>query len=500
MTSKRGRSIIISLGMVIALCGCASTGQQEVYPARIISSDEAQSASSEPNGISGEGTLASDGLETGSDYVFKPADTVESENSYALMKNEMTLSSGISKEYDYGYLTKDSSALADSKNGSNDADKAVGKETEVILTAKEGNSEEKDSQSPGGQEILSGQKDEKASTQAAEAGPEIPKQADAAGLEVSEQSAGAMESVQGASIHSEPSGTGSGTAEKASEQSAGVEAKSEEELKASKDAKAAEDSKNPEDGAGAASSKEQPAKAENADNSGTSQAQSGSEYSDEQMAQICAFYDGTVFAGDSVMLGFRNYAKKSSDPMVSKLSFLAAGSLSLHNSFWEVSSKSVHPLYQGEQHPIWESIQMMGAKKAFLFFGINDVVYNLDESMSLYAQLVEKIKEYSPNIEITIISATYTLKDKGKNKLNNANLAEFNRSAQALAAQNGWGYVDIANPLSDGEGNLAPQYCSDGFLHENNKAYDVWTSVLKKYASDRLGIQGSAAESTGQAQ
>ncbi len=102
MTSKRGRSIIISLGMVIALCGCASTGQQEVYPARIISSDEAQSVSSEPNGISGEGTLASDGLETGSDYVFKPADTVESENSYALMKNEMTLSSGISKEYDYG--------------------------------------------------------------------------------------------------------------------------------------------------------------------------------------------------------------------------------------------------------------------------------------------------------------------------------------------------------------------------------------------------------------
>ncbi|WP_050008118.1 GDSL-type esterase/lipase family protein [Butyrivibrio sp. WCE2006] len=212
-------------------------------------------------------------------------------------------------------------------------------------------------------------------------------------------------------------------------------------------------------------------------------------YSDEQMQQIIAFYENTVFAGDSVLLGFRNYSGKSTDPMLKQLQFLAAGSLSLHNSFWPVSEKSVHPLYQGAQHPIWESIQMMGAKRAFLFFGINDVSSNMDESVSLYPQLIEKIKELSPDVEINIISATYTLKDKGKGKLNNENLATFNSRVRELASEYGWGYIDMANVLSDGAGNLAEQYCSDGFLHESYKAYDVWKMMLIRFAANRLGLE-----------
>ena len=221
-------------------------------------------------------------------------------------------------------------------------------------------------------------------------------------------------------------------------------------------------------------------------------------YSDEQMEQIRQFYNGAVFAGDSVLLGFRNYSAKSSDPMLTQLQFLAAGSLSLHNAFWPVSEKSVHPLYQGAQYPIWESMQMMGASKAFLFFGINDVSYDLDESVALYPQLIDKIRELSPNMEITIISATYTLKDMGKGRLNNTNIAAFNASVKALAEQNGWGYIDMATVLSDGAGNLAPDYCSDGFLHESKKAYNVWTQMLVRYAAERLGLQETPVEATAQ--
>ncbi|MBR1470497.1 MAG: hypothetical protein IJ600_02495 [Lachnospiraceae bacterium] len=212
-------------------------------------------------------------------------------------------------------------------------------------------------------------------------------------------------------------------------------------------------------------------------------------YSEEQMAQIRAFYQDTVFAGDSVLLGFRNYAGRSSDPLLKQLQFLAAGSLSLHNAFWPVSDKSVHPLYQGEQHPVWESIQMMGAKKAFLFFGINDVSLGLQDSIDLYPQLIAKIKELSPEVEITIISATYTLKDQGTKGLNNKNLAAFNAAIQEQAKQNGWGYIDMATVLSDGEGNLEAKYCSDGFLHETAAAYEVWTMMLVRYAADRLGYE-----------
>ena len=212
-------------------------------------------------------------------------------------------------------------------------------------------------------------------------------------------------------------------------------------------------------------------------------------FTEEQMAEILAYYDGAVFAGDSVLLGFRNYAAKSSDGFLKSLKFLAAGSFSLHNAFWPVSDKSVHPLYQGEQHPVWESLQLMEAKKAFLFFGINDVSLGMDDSIALYPQLIDKIKELSPDIEITIISATYTLKDAGTKGLNNTNLAAFNEAIKAKAEENGWGYIDMATVLSDGEGNLAAQYCSDGFVHETAAAYEVWTQMLIRYAADQLGYE-----------
>ena len=47
----------------------------------------------------------------------------------------------------------------------------------------------------------------------------------------------------------------------------------------------------------------------------------------------------------------------------------------------------------------------------------------------------------------------------------------------------------MATVLSDGEGNLAAQYCSDGFVHETAAAYEVWTQMLIRYAADQLGYE-----------
>ncbi len=72
--------------------------------------------------------------------------------------------------------------------------------------------------------------------------------------------------------------------------------------------------------------------------------------------EIDAYFDGSVFVGDSVMLGFRNYAMRRQDTFLNRIKFLAAGSLSVHNALWPVSSKSVHPVYQGEKRLLWDSL------------------------------------------------------------------------------------------------------------------------------------------------
>lgn len=93
-------------------------------------------------------------------------------------------------------------------------------------------------------------------------------------------------------------------------------------------------------------------------------------------AEVDAYFDNAVFVGDSIMLGFRNYAMKRQDTFPGRPQFLAAGSFSVNNALWPVDDKSVHPVYRGEQHQIWESIAMMGSKRVFLMLGMNDLNIN----------------------------------------------------------------------------------------------------------------------------
>ena len=202
-------------------------------------------------------------------------------------------------------------------------------------------------------------------------------------------------------------------------------------------------------------------------------------------AEVDAFYADSVLVGDSVMLGFRNYTMRSADPFLKSIGILCAGSFSVHEAFAPVSSSSVHPVYQGAQRPVWESIALMGRKHVFLFFGLNDIALD-DSTPQLYQKLVAKIKEASPEAQINIISMTYTAAGAGKKRLNNDNIRKFNADMKNIAVQNGWGYVDLATPLADGSGNLAPAYCSDHYVHQTSAAYQVWVQVLRQYARDIL--------------
>lgn len=215
--------------------------------------------------------------------------------------------------------------------------------------------------------------------------------------------------------------------------------------------------------------------------------QDGATVPEENAEEIDAYFDGSVFVGDSIMLGFRNYAMKRQDTFLSRMGFLAAGSFSANNALWEVGGDSVHPVYQGEQRQIWESISLMGSKKVFIMLGMNDLnITGLEGTCEKYGELVGKIKEANPETEIHIMSMTYVLKGKEAGKLNNDTIREYNGMLKAMAEENGWGYVEVADALTDGNGDLAEEYCSDGFAHQNPEAYDVWVSVLRKYAEEHL--------------
>lgn len=213
------------------------------------------------------------------------------------------------------------------------------------------------------------------------------------------------------------------------------------------------------------------------------------ELTEEELAQ---YYADSVFIGDSIMLGFRNYSAKQKT-FVHGIQFLAAGSYSAFNALKPVQGDNVHPMYKGKKYQVWNAVPLIGSKRVFILLGMNDIdILGLEGARDTYKELIDKIVEASPDIEINIISVTYTLQDKGIGKLNNPNIEKYNGMLQEMAEENGWGYVDLCTPVSDGKGNLAKDCCSDEFVHLTTKAYTIWEKELIAYANQQAGQEAEA--------
>ena len=208
--------------------------------------------------------------------------------------------------------------------------------------------------------------------------------------------------------------------------------------------------------------------------------------------EIFSFFDDAVFVGDSISLGWRNYvmSMRKTDSLFfggsDGAQFLVSGSLGAGNSLWEVTSESVHPSYQGEQMQLWKSIPLIGAKKVFVMFGLNDVaLYGVEQTVENFDTLFSKIKEAVPDVQFYVLSATY-VKDGRYGQLTSADLRSLNLALIDFCAQNGYEFINIADALADADGNLKANYCSDGSVHQTNEAYGVWTALLKGYAASQL--------------
>lgn len=199
--------------------------------------------------------------------------------------------------------------------------------------------------------------------------------------------------------------------------------------------------------------------------------------------ELAAYYGSSVFIGDSIMVGFRNYCAKR-ETFAHDIQFLAVGNYSAFNAMKPVTANNVHPMYRGKKYQVWDAIPLIGSQRVFLLLGMNDLgILGLEGSRDQYKMLIDKILETSPNVEIHLISVTYTLPDLGQKTLNNENIAQYNLLLQKMAKENGWGYIDLVTPISDGNGNLAAECCSDGYVHLSKTAYALWETALVDYAN-----------------
>lgn len=189
----------------------------------------------------------------------------------------------------------------------------------------------------------------------------------------------------------------------------------------------------------------------------------------------------SVFIGDSVSLGFSRYCAKKS--LMNETVFLTAGSYSVHHALDSRTSSDKgfdHPMYKGKQTPVLAAIEEIKPANVYICLGINDVaVSGVEGTVKNYCKLINSIWEIDPEIHIYVVSTTFMVNDAQKTNLNNLNIANVNHNMKAVCENSEkLDYIDIMSALQDENYALAGQFCSDGFIHQENIAYDIWAEKL----------------------
>ncbi|MDE6220148.1 MAG: SGNH/GDSL hydrolase family protein [Lachnospiraceae bacterium] len=201
-----------------------------------------------------------------------------------------------------------------------------------------------------------------------------------------------------------------------------------------------------------------------------------------------AFFANSVFIGDSITVGFRDYCRTHSDSIASDSTyFLARVSCSAKAAISKnalTTYANIMPIYNGQVQYIEDSVsQIPDVSKMFICYGINDLTSSTPEQfVSDLRTLITRITNKTPGLQVYVISIPCVMADVNNGRLNNKNIQNANILLQDVCAQNGWGFVNITEHLMGADNAIRPEYSSDKYVHENSRAYKIWNSVLKDYA------------------
>ncbi len=110
--------------------------------------------------------------------------------------------------------------------------------------------------------------------------------------------------------------------------------------------------------------------------------------------------------------------------------------------------------------------------KIFLLVGVNDLVFGktVAEIETDYRAIVQRTRAESPDTELylsSLLPVNNKVRDVG---LENSAIQALNSRIRQIATDFALPYIDLYNPLTDADGNLAAKFTDDG-LHINGLGY-----------------------------
>ncbi len=203
-----------------------------------------------------------------------------------------------------------------------------------------------------------------------------------------------------------------------------------------------------------------------------------------------AFFEGSVFVGDSILRHLGSYhagLKKKGEGLLGNARFLAANGYSLSlGSRKQPRADRVTLTLNGNPVSVPDGLKKLKARRAFIMLGINDSAGSqLEKEMRMYTQMVANIRQALPEIEIIALSVTPMAKAAQKARRNQANIDRFNESLEALSRTLKIRYLDVSLGLKNEEGTLNLDLSEDRQVHLNDKGAQVLLQSIYDYAVSR---------------
>ena len=195
------------------------------------------------------------------------------------------------------------------------------------------------------------------------------------------------------------------------------------------------------------------------------------------------YFAKSVFIGDSVMVGFKNYSQSHATSAAANAQYLCNVSYSAYNAL----KGSKHPAYNGVSRKVWENVALMDVDRVFIFLGINDLIWRTpDALLTDIDTIASNIKSSKPGVEINLISIPPVYTGTNKGYLNTTGIDLYNSKLSEFCSKKGYSYIDINSYLKGTDGSIKPEYSGDKYVHETSAAYAIWDSVLTGFANTKV--------------
>lgn len=195
-----------------------------------------------------------------------------------------------------------------------------------------------------------------------------------------------------------------------------------------------------------------------------------------------SWFDDCVFIGDSVTLGLSLYNDWMD--VFGNADFVCSAGLNWHNAQWDIDDENaVHPLYNGDKILVEDAINITGADKAIIGFGMNDIaIFGVDSAIDAADELLGKIEEKSPGVQIYLLTVSPMIKSAEKDNLNNTLIREYDDKLPSLANNHGCTIINSWDALVNEDGYLPDEICEDPNslgIHLNNDGCKILTECIK---------------------